>query len=217
MKKVIFSLLACCLYPFLGQSQVTDVSGKTYQTVTIGNQIWMAENLNVVLFRNGDSILVAKTQREWYDANNAGIPACINFRYSENFGEIYGKMYNWFAVTDPRGLAPEGWSVPSESDWDSLTLAVGGPEVAMVKIKSTEGWTSTGNEANNESGFGGIPTGMVEPDGRFIDVGFFGYWWTRDERDGQGLRRMISFENQNFEGNSTLGKGNGLTVRCLKD
>ncbi|MDI1321946.1 MAG: fibrobacter succinogenes major paralogous domain-containing protein [Algoriphagus sp.] len=217
MKTLLVSLFAFCLYPLLGQSQVTDIAGKTYKTVTIGNQTWMAENLNVVLFRNGDSILVTKTQREWYDANNAGIPACINFRYSEDFGEIYGKMYNWYAVTDERGLAPEGWSIPTDADWDTLTMAIGGPEGAMKKIKSTEGWTSTNNEANDETGFGGIATGMVEPDGRFIDVGFFGYWWTRDERDGDGLKRMISFENQNFVGNSTLGKGNGLTVRCLKD
>jgi uncharacterized protein (TIGR02145 family) len=130
------------------------------QTVTIGKQVWMAKNLNVEVFRNGDSIPEVKTNEEWEKAWKKGKPAWCYYDNNPANGTKYGKLYNWFAVNDPRGLAPKDWHIPSDSEWTVLTDFLGGEDVAGKKMKSTSGWQNNG-KGNNKSGFSCLPGGCL--------------------------------------------------------
>jgi uncharacterized protein (TIGR02145 family) len=123
-------------------SQVTDINGKNYRTVIIGTQTWMAENLDVDKFRNGDPIPQAKSNTEWEQAGKNKMPAWCYYDNDPKNGAKYGKLYNWYAVNDSRGLAPEGWHVPSDAEWTTLGDHLG--DEAGKKMKSTSGWQGYG-------------------------------------------------------------------------
>ena len=115
-----------------------------FKSVIIGEQEWMLENLNVAHFRNGEPIPEAKTNDEWERAGMEKTPAwCYYYDNDPENGKKYGKLYNWFAVNDPRGLAPEGWHVPCDNEWTRLTDYLGGEEIAGTKMKNTSGWGGT--------------------------------------------------------------------------
>ena len=185
------------------------------QTVTIGSQVWMSQNLNVSTFRNGDSIPEAKTMQEWEKARQEEKPAwCYNDNNPLN-GEKYGKLYNWHAVNDPRGLAPVGYHVPSEAEWTVLTDYLG--DVVGEKMKSTIGWSKNGN-GSNESGFNGLPGGERRArGGSFVLSGLSGSWWSASENEwGAIWGRLLRCDTVNIE---RLGfkKNCALSVRCLRD
>lgn len=114
-------------------------SGRGASTeVTIGNQVWMTKNLDVSTFSNEDPIPQAKTNEEWEKAGQNGEPAWCYYDNNPDNGDRYGKLYNWYAVNDPRGLAPKGWKIPSVDDWSRLTDFLGGESVAGKKMKSTD-------------------------------------------------------------------------------
>ena len=120
---------------------ITDSSdGKVYKTVVIGSQTWMSENLNVSTFRNGDPIPEAKTNEEWKKAGKEGKPAWCYYDNDPKNGAKYGKLYNWYAVNDPRGLAPTGWHVPTKAEWGTLVEQLGND--AEKKMKSQSGWNN---------------------------------------------------------------------------
>ena len=122
--------------------------GRSYSTVVMGNgQEWMAENLSVFYFRNGDPIPVIKTEEAWKKARENREPACCYYENNAEYGTTYGLLYNWYAVNDPRGLAPEGWHVPTDAEWLKLTDYLGGDKIAGTKMKSTSGWKSYEGEA----------------------------------------------------------------------
>ncbi len=112
----------------------------SYKSVKIGNQTWMAENLNVSTFRNGDPIPQAKTNEEWEKAGKDGRPAWCYYENDPKNGAKYGKLYNWHAVNDSRGLAPTGWHIPTDAEWTTLDNQLG--DAAGKKMKSTSGWDS---------------------------------------------------------------------------
>jgi uncharacterized protein (TIGR02145 family) len=117
--------------------------GRSYATVVMGNgQEWMAENLSVFYFRNGDPIPIVKTDEAWKKAVENGEPACCYYENNAEYGKTYGVLYNWYAVNDPRGLAPEGWHVPTDAEWTVLTNYLGAAETAGAKMKSSSGWKS---------------------------------------------------------------------------
>jgi len=118
------------------------VQTKDIPSVTIGAQVWMAENLNVERFRSGDPIPEARTDEEWKQANANKQPAWCFYDNDPSNGTLYGKLYNWYAVNDPRGLAPEGWHVPTDVEWTIHTDGLGGEEMAGKKMKSSSGWKS---------------------------------------------------------------------------
>ena len=121
---------------------VISAQSGTYKSVTIGTQVWMKENLNVSRFRNGDPIPEAKTAEEWQAAGDAKQPAWCYYDNDPKNGAKYGKLYNWYAVNDSRGLAPEGWHVPTDEEWTVLIGYLGGEKDITKKIKSTSGWNS---------------------------------------------------------------------------
>ena len=116
--------------------------------IKIGQQVWTAENLNVDKFRNGDPIPEAKTDEEWENAGNNKQAAWCYFDNDPSNGIKYGKLYNWYAVNDPRGLAPLGCHIPSDQEWTDLTTYLGGEEQAGAKMKSKEGLNYNSNGTN---------------------------------------------------------------------
>ena len=184
--------------------------------VTIGKQVWMTENLNVDKFRNGDPIPEAKTDEEWGRAGDNKEPAwCYHYNEPAN-GEKYGKLYNWYAVNDPRGLAPKGWHVPSDKEWTTLTDYLGGEEIAGTKMKSTSGWKQDGN-GTNESGFSGLPGGYRGSYGTFGYIDGYGYWWSSTEYStSDAWYRDLGYDDGNVV-RTSLNKEDGFSVRCLRD
>jgi uncharacterized protein (TIGR02145 family) len=140
-----------------------------FKSVKIGKQEWMTENLNVDKFRNGDQIPEAKTDKEWMEAGNKKLPAWCYYDNKLANGKKYGKLYNWYAVNDPRGLSPEGWHVPSEEDFKILAKYLG--KKAAKKIKDPQKWPN--KDVSNESGFSIIPSGFC------TQYGAFGGLWQR--------------------------------------
>ncbi len=129
--KLIIVLIILC---FDFNAQVNDVEGRTYKTVQIGSQTWMAENLNVSKFRNGDLILEAKNELEWQEAAKNKQPAWCYYENDTANGSKYGKLYNWYAVGDPRGLAPEGFRIPMDVEWKVLTDYLGDDAEQKLKV-----------------------------------------------------------------------------------
>ena len=135
------------------------------QTVTIGSQVWAAKNLDVTSFRNGDPIYESKTPEQWEAYGLKGQPTWCYANYDPANKETYGLLYNFYAVKDTRGLAPEGWHIPTIKEVHKLLDYLGGPEVARDKMRTTENWRFK-NNGNNSSGFNGIPSGSMTTDSR---------------------------------------------------
>ena len=180
--------------------------------VTIGNQVWTSKNLDVSKFKNGEEIPEAETKDQWKafsDANEAA------WCYYENKTE-YGKLYNWYAVNDPRGLAPAGYHIPTDEEWTTLTNYLGGKTIAGAKMKSTSGWENDGN-GTNSSAFAGLPGGFRGNDGNFYNFGAFGYWWSSSEfNSNSAWCRVLYYSNGNVN-RPYYNKQDGFSVRCLRD
>lgn len=148
-------------YSGTGEGTVTDVAGNQYQAVKIGNQTWMAKNLEIDTFRNGDPIPEAKTDAEWLAAGSTRKPAWSYYNKDPANGKTYGRLYNWNAVNDPRGLCPKGWHVPTDGEWDILVsyLGVGGDAGGKMKETGTAHWEPSNTGATNASGFSALPGG----------------------------------------------------------
>ena len=189
--------------------------GKVYKSVVIGTQTWMDENLNVSTFRNGDPIPEAKTNTEWEKAGKEGKPAWCYYDNDPKNGEIYGRLYNWYAVNDPRGLAPIGYHIPSYDEWMVLREFLGGLYVAGNKMKNVSGWRDNSN-GSNESGFSGLPGGMCNWAGSFI-VNGYAYWWSTTINTNNNLFAIyLDYHNKSAD-TTTCDKEDGLSVRCIKD
>ena len=196
--------------------------GKIYKTVTIGKQTWSSENLNAVTFSNGDSIPEARTVEEWIKAGSEGKAAWCYFDNSSVIGEKYGKLYNWFAVNDPRGLAPKGAHIPDDSEWTKLTdFLIGGP----VDKKAKPGKDPVARGSNiKKSGFDGLSGGYRNEMGLFNDFGFDGGWWSTSESSeedawGRGLYYLYGnvFRYDLSAQYCYYNKEFGLSVRFIVD
>jgi uncharacterized protein (TIGR02145 family) len=189
------------------------------KTVEVGGQVWMAENLQVDRFSNGDPIHHAKTKSEWEKAGEEGTPAFCCYANKSANGATYGKLYNWYAVSDKRGLAPKGWHIPSKEEWDRLKELLGGQNTAGRKIKSESGWEKSedGKSGNgtNETGFNALPAGQREWDGGFCDLGKTAAWWTASRIGKSAWFAVVRSANDRLW---MIGytKGSGYSVRCLR-
>jgi uncharacterized protein (TIGR02145 family) len=213
MKKV--SLILSAAFTLTSLMLLTSCEG-TYKEVKIGDQVWMSKNLNVENFRNGDPIPHAKTGEEWRKAVKNGDPAWCYYKNDPANGEKYGKLYNWYAVNDPRGLAPQGWRIPSDEDWTTLIDHLG-EDVAGTKMKSTSGWYENEN-GTNESGFSGLPGGYRERNNEFKYIGEYGFWWmVLKEYRSYDVHSFYLAYHLDFVALDANDKGQGLSVRCLRD
>ena len=212
----LFTLVSCNIFK---NNTITDFEGNSYKTVKIGTQEWMAENLNVEHFINGDVIQEAKTDSEWQKAGKNEEPAWCYYDNNSSNGEKYGKLYNFYAVTDPRSLAPNGWHVPTDAEWTLLTdhlSANGHSGKEGIALKATSGWNSGGN-GTDDYGFSGLPGGARYSFGNFDGIGDYGYWWSSSQYStGYVWDRKVNHNSGTvYRGYSS--KEDGFSVRCLRD
>lgn len=174
-------------------------------------------NLNIGHFSNGDSIPEVKSQNDWIAANSANKPAWCFYNNDPLNENIYGRLYNWYAVTDARGICPEGWHVPSDSEWSELIEHLGGYKNSGKLIKSKNLWQQSNNPGNNESGFNALPSGYRNFYGDFFFLNLHGYFWSSSEH----YNHLAWYHTVDFSLNEVLRyynvKGNGFPIRCLKN
>ena len=212
----IYRLTGFVLALFILGLSCSGSKSNRYKTAKIGNQEWMAENLNTSLYRNGDKIPEAKTAEEWVAYGAQGTGAWCYYDNDPAKGEEYGKLYNWYAVNDPRGLAPQGWHIPTNAEWVTLTATLGGKAVAGSKMKSMSGWENDGN-GTNESGFSALPGGYRNLDGYFYDLGNFAYFWSSTEYDyNRAWYRSLNYDYSTVYRDGSF-KDYGFSVRCARD
>jgi uncharacterized protein (TIGR02145 family) len=189
-----------------------------YKAVKIYDQFWMAENLNVSHFRNGDKIPELKADEDWKKIKEEGTAGWCYYNNDPVNGKKYGKLYNWWAVNDPRGLAPEGWHVSSDDEWRTLLDNLGGEGQAGASLKEigTKHWLSPNERATNSSGFKALPGGMRGIEG-FNAVYIAGYWWCSTEMSQiEAWDRNIDYRSGEVYRHGFI-KHTGLSVRCLRD
>lgn len=215
MKYKIIALLTIVYSNVFSQSNKAVI----YPGIKIGNQVWMSKNLDVNKFANGDVIPEAKSDEEWKKAEEEGKPAWCYYDNDPKNGLKFGKLYNWYAVNDPRGLAPSGWHIPSEDEWNKLTNYLGGGSVAGRKMKTKLGWQSNGN-GTNESGFSALPGGFRYGYGAFDNIGYYASWWSSTEIEtGYGskiINKSIFYDSGDLS-NDTNRKDYGFSIRCIKN
>lgn len=197
--------------------------------VQIGSQIWQKKNLDVTTYRDGTPIPQVTNPSEWYNLTTG---AWCYYNNDPAFGEIYGKIYNWYAVAGihddasltntslRKQLAPQGWHVFSNNEWNTLINFLGGEEIAGGKMKETGTvfWQMPNAEASNSSGFTGLPGGRRPNTGTFRDEGSNGFWWTSTDYDSEhAYMRYLFYNSGSGAGRFGSTKSNGCSVRCIKD
>ncbi len=207
--------LAGCLGPAEISNSTMEVNNKKVPTIIVGNQEWMASNLNVGKFANGEPILHAKTVNEWVKAGQDGVPAWCYYNNDPDLGAQYGKLYNWYAVSDSRGLAPDGWRIPDDTDWNNLVDKFGNKNNAGARLKSTSGWLDDGN-GEIADGFNAYPAGGRYNNGTFSSKGASAFFWSAsDHLMFYGRYRVLHHNKSSIESNS-LDKSYGFSIRCVR-
>jgi len=209
---------------------VNDIDGNQYKTIEIGSQTWMAENLKTSRYRNGDPIPEVTAPEPWVNLSSGAF--CWYNNDSAKYDCPYGRLYNWFAVMDSRGLCPVGWRVPSDEDWKVLERYLGMPESEVIqngprgsneaiggKLKSTANlWLPPNSDATNENGFSGLPGGYRRTIGTFLYLGSGGNWWSTsiETSQAEAWGRGLIYAS-GHSGRGSYGIKVGLSVRCVKD
>jgi uncharacterized protein (TIGR02145 family) len=194
---------------------VTDSDGNIYNTVTIGTQVWMKENLQVTKYNNGD--LIGTTTPVSLDISSESAPEYQWPAYgSDSLYYIHGRIYTWFAATDSRKVCPVGWHLPGDADWTELIDYLGGSSVAGGKLKSYAHWDYPNTGANNQSGFSGLPGGGRASDGTFFDLGATGTWWSSTPHADENAGGLVLYATSSSAGSNNESKKSGYAVRCLQ-
>ena len=194
---------------------VYDIDGNVYHTLALGGQVWMAENLQVTRYRNGDLIPRVTGDAEWSNLNGS---AYCDYQNDSAFSRIYGNLYNGFAIRDGRHLCPEGWHVPSQSEWSSLVNCMGGVTQAGSKLKEagTVHWHWP-NEGVNPGSIFALPGGYRNSSGIFDAQGKICQWWTSTPQDSAYVHSLYLNNLDNHVMLSVSGNTSGLSVRCIRD
>jgi uncharacterized protein (TIGR02145 family) len=203
-----------------GTTSIVDIDGNIYNTVQIGTQCWTQSNLKVTKYRNGDNIPTGLSDAQWGSTSSGAYAIYNNDPVND---ALYGKLYNWYAVTDSRGLCPTGWHVPSDGEWTTLTTFLGGQSVAGGAMKSTAtqptpgGWYAPNTGATNSSGFTGLPGGLRASGGGFSDLGYTGTWWSSSFGGSIGAWYRILFYGNADATIFYNDPSSGFSVRCARD
>ena len=196
--------------------KVSDIDGNVYKTIVIGNQTWMAENLRVTRFRNGDAIPNITDNDMW---SIQEVAAYCNYNNTEDLDTIatYGRLYNWYAAGDSRNIAPKGWRVAKPEDWNILIDHLGGDALAGGKLKEAgnEHWESP-NEADNSSGFTGQPGGFRYNNEETNGMYLYGSWWTTGH-NGSSAARLQLFSWDTVVYKALRNVNSGYSIRCIKE
>lgn len=195
---------------------MTDVDGNVYNnSVTIGTQVWMTENLKTTKYSNGDSIGTTTL-----DISNDSTPKYQwAYKGDDSMVDTYGRLYTWYAATDSRNVCPAGWHVPTDEDWTTLTTFLGGEDIAGGKLKETDitHWLTPNAGATNESNFTALPGGYRYYTGLFGYLTNRGFWWSSTEHSvslGGFLTMSSLFGFVNRDGTN---KQYGFSVRCIRN
>jgi uncharacterized protein (TIGR02145 family) len=201
-------------------NSVTDIDGNVYHTVTIGTQVWMAENLKVTKYNDGTPIPLVTDDLPWYFLKTAAY-CWYNNDAANKY--IYGALYNWFAVNTGK-LAPAGWHVPTDAEWTTLTTYLGGEIQTSNKLRETgiAHWQSPNTGATNASGFTALPAGQRRSDnifsGVFDTIGYSAYWWSSTHECCEvSWYRTVTPDNSFGLFRAAWNDYSGYSVRCLKD
>ena len=197
--------------------RIQDIDGNSYNTIKIGHQIWLSRNLQTTRYSDGSPIPNVTDNTEWTGLSTGAY--CYYNNDSAIYKKIYGALYNWFTVVDKRNLCPTGWHIPSDNEWNTLETYLGGSRGTGGTLKETvdKHWISPNTAATNKSGFSSLPGGIRYYLGPFAYIGGFGYWWSSSEGSNNlAWSLTLSSRNGNFCRN-TCDKGNGFSVRCLRD
>ena len=203
------------LEPEILTETVQDVDGNIYHTVNIGTQTWLVENLRVKHYANGDEIQNIADSTEWINLSTGAY--C--FYQNDSTVNAYGLLYNWYATNDNRGLAPSGWHVASDSEWQTLNDFLGGRFDAGGKLKEVDTlhWSFPNLGATNESSFSALPGGYRSGKGNFGHWGYVGFWWSDSESDSTNAWfRAINWQSTYFQRDDTW-KIMGFSIRCIRD
>lgn len=197
-------------------TSVTDFDGNLYGVVKIGSQTWMAENLRVTHYRNGDPIPNVTDSAGW---RNLTTGAYCDYNNDPDVADIYGKLYNWYAVSDSRNIAPVGWHVATDADWTKLTTYLGGESAAGSKLKEegTTHWMDPNSGASNQDDFTALPGGCRYLDSSFRNKGETGYWYTSTESGPSSAWHREMYYNYYDVFRLAQSKTLGFSVRCVKD
>lgn len=199
------------------QNILMDYDGNIYETVKIGDQIWMAENLKVTHYRDGTPIPNVYNNDDWPKATNGAY--CLVNNDSIEYKRVYGVLYNFHAVNNIHNLAPEGWHIPSEQECMILINQLGGLKKAGKEIKdnSTDLWKDPNTIATNTSGFSGFPAGGRGQFGSAGDVGYYATWWSLTSYDSLYAWHWGLYPNKEGIRCNPGHKSSGFSVRCIKD
>jgi uncharacterized protein (TIGR02145 family) len=195
----------------------TSTSGVATPVVTICCQSWMTTNLDVDRYRNGDPIPLVTDNTTWAALTTGAY--CYYNNDSATYAAIYGKLYNWYAVIDPRGLAPEGWHIPTDFEWTALENCLGGSLVAggPMKETGTTHWQTPNTGATNISGFNGLPGGYRNFTGQFFSIGLNGFFWCNTEFNSTLAYGRYLIYNDDRIYKNTYEMRRGYPVRCIRD
>lgn len=213
----IFSCSDSSTEPKDSGDTVTDIDGNVYQTVKIGDQVWMAENLKTEHYRNGDAIPNIAGNSQWVALTTA---AMCSYENDDSHIAVYGLLYNWYAISDSRNIAPKGWHVSTEEDWQTLIAYFGNDQNPSAKLmeSGTDHWTAPNASATNETGFTALPGGYREYSaGAFYNMGTYALFWTSTEVSDShaNMHYMISAGSQLAP--VQYSKNYAMSVRCVKD
>ena len=198
-------------------SKSSPVPPPPIESVTIGTQVWMLKNLDVSTYRNGDLIPMVTDPNLWVGLNTGAW--CWYNNDSATYATTYGKLYNWYAVNDSRGLAPTGWHIPSDDEWTTLSTFLGGDAVAggAMKETGTIHWITPNTGATDSSGFTGLPGGVRDDRGEFNAIENDAYWWSSTELSStDAWSRYLGYYG-GLIGRTNTKKLIGFSVRCLRD
>ena len=214
-----------CAPSFQGCGDPVSYHGYDYATVQIGDQCWFAENLRNECYQNGDSIPAELDDNEWYTTTSGAMTVigegnsdCYSSNCDQTFSlNEYGRLYNWYSVDDSRGICPNGWHVPTENEWTTLTTTLGGMDVAGLALKSEEGW-GAGFNGTNSSGFSALPGGWRWHQGWYEMNGGFGFWWGSTMGNSNPTFRALGSSEEVFTGDEGYeDANNGMSLRCIQD
>lgn len=221
MKNLIINLIGIILFciELIGckTNSVKDVDGNVYKAVTIGTQVWMAENLKTTKYNDGTAIPLVKDDKVWEALNTPAY--CWYKNDAATNKNKYGALYNWYTVNTNK-LCPSGWHVSTDAEWTALTTYLKGDSVAGGKLKEagTVHWQGPNTGATNESGFTALPGGYrISYGGSFGYIGNNGYWWS-PVKDSSSIAsyRYIGYGTRNLFSTS-YSKHSGFSVRCIRD
>jgi uncharacterized protein (TIGR02145 family) len=247
VKKAILSLLVLFYVPLIVLTAITpnspmmitdidsnsnarmveDIDGNIYEIIKIGDQEWMAKNLKVTRYRNGDKISNVTDNSEWASLSTGA--RCV-YNNDENTLSTYGFLYNWFSVVDSRGLAPEGWHVPTDEDWKELEKYLGMSQSeadginwrsadvgGKLKEEGTSHWNSPNTGATNESGFTAIPGGFRHMNGIFQFIGQGCSFWSSSKYNSNTAWSRSPYYSNSAVYRHNYPKKRGFSVRCVRN